>query len=78
MIPLRKLSRFFGISDRKPPPAAPRGGGGECHVYYLGAEDYNLVEHSQLLPKLNLDLLVRCVQIPSRLEAMKAFRAGLS
>ena len=31
MIPLRKLSRFFGISDRNPPPAAPRGGGGECH-----------------------------------------------
>ncbi len=42
-------------------------------VYYLGAEGYNLVEHSQLLPKLDLDLLVRCVQIPSRLEAMKAF-----
>ena len=47
-------------------------------VYYLGAEGYNLVERSQLLPKLDLDLLVRCVQIPSRLEAMKAFHAGLS
>jgi Uma2 family endonuclease len=42
-------------------------------VYYLGAEGYNLLERSQLLPKLDLDLLVRCVQIPSRLEAMKAF-----
>jgi Uma2 family endonuclease len=42
-------------------------------VYYLGAEGYSLVERSQLLPKLDLDLLVRCVQIPSRLEAMKAF-----
>ena len=47
-------------------------------VYYLGAEGYELVERSQLLPKLDLDLLVRCVQIPSRLEAMKAFQAGLS
>ena len=42
-------------------------------VYYLGAEGYELVERSQLLPKLDLDLLVHCVQIPSRLEAMKAF-----
>jgi Uma2 family endonuclease len=47
-------------------------------VYYLGAEGYDLVDRSQLLPKLDLDLLVRCVQIPSRLEAMKAFLAGLS
>ena len=47
-------------------------------VYYLGAEGYNLVERSQLLPKLDLDLLVRCVQIPSRLEAMKAFMKAVS
>jgi Uma2 family endonuclease len=46
-------------------------------VYYLGAEGYKLVERSQILPKLDLDLLVRCVQIPSRLEAMKAFQSGL-
>jgi tetratricopeptide (TPR) repeat protein len=31
MIPLRKLSRFFGISDRKPTPTALRGGVGGCH-----------------------------------------------
>jgi Uma2 family endonuclease len=48
----------------------------QLQVYYLGAEGYDLVERSQLLPKLDLDLLVRCVQIPSRLEAMKAFLAG--
>jgi Uma2 family endonuclease len=50
----------------------------QLQVYYLGAEGYDLVDRSQLLPKLDLDLLVRCVQIPSRLEAMKAFLAGLS
>ncbi len=50
----------------------------QLQVYYLGAEGYDLVERSQLLPKLDLDLLVHCVQIPSRLEAMKAFLAGLS
>jgi Uma2 family endonuclease len=46
-------------------------------VYYLGAEGYNSVDRSQLLPKLDLDLLMRCVQIPSRLEAMKIFMKGL-
>jgi Uma2 family endonuclease len=46
-------------------------------VYYLGAEGYNLVDRSQLLPQLDLDLLMRCVQIPSRLEAMKIFMKGL-
>ena len=49
----------------------------QLQVYYLGTEGYDLVDRSQLLPKLDLDLLVRCVQIPSRLEAMKAFLAGL-
>jgi Uma2 family endonuclease len=50
----------------------------QLQVYYLSAEGYDLVDRSQILPKLDLDLLVRCVQIPSRLEAMKAFLAGLS
>ena len=49
----------------------------QLQVYYLGAEGYDLVDRSQLLPKLDLDLLVRCVQVPSRLEAMKAFLTGL-
>jgi Uma2 family endonuclease len=46
-------------------------------VYYLAADSYSLVERSQLLPNLDLDLLVRCVQIPSRLEAMKTFIAAV-
>ena len=49
----------------------------QLHVYYLGAEGYDLVDRSQLLPKLDLNLLVRRVQIPSRVEAMKAFLTGL-
>lgn len=47
-------------------------------VYCLGAEDYNLVDRSQLLPSIDLDLLVSCVQIPSRLEAMKTFMTGIA
>ena len=38
MIPLRKLSRFFGISDRKPPPTALRGGVGICHWLDLASD----------------------------------------
>jgi Uma2 family endonuclease len=46
-------------------------------VYYLGAEGYDEIDRSQLLPSLDLELLVRCVQMPSRLEAMKAFLAAV-
>jgi Uma2 family endonuclease len=46
-------------------------------VYCLGIDGYNLVDRSQLLPMLDLDLLVRCVQIPSRLEAIKTFMTGI-
>jgi Uma2 family endonuclease len=46
-------------------------------VYYLGAEGYQGIDRSQLLPSLDLDLLVRCVQMPSRLAAMKTFLAAV-
>jgi Uma2 family endonuclease len=46
-------------------------------VYCLGADGYELVERSQLLPDLDLDLLVSCIQMPSRLEAMKTFMAAV-
>jgi Uma2 family endonuclease len=46
-------------------------------IYALGNDTYQEVPRSQLLPDLDLSLLVRCVQMPSRLEAMQAFRDGL-
>jgi len=46
-------------------------------VYALINDNYQAVPRSQLLPELDLDLLVRCVQMPSRLEAMNTFRDGL-
>jgi Uma2 family endonuclease len=49
----------------------------QLQVYQLTPDSYQLVENSPLLPQLDLDLLVRCVQMPSRLEAMKAFMAGV-
>ncbi len=50
----------------------------QLHVYCLQANTYVEMPSSQLLPDLDLDLLVRCVQIPSRLEAMKQFMAGIA
>jgi Uma2 family endonuclease len=49
----------------------------QLRVYQLTSDSYQLVENSPLLPQLDLVLLVRCVQMPSRLEAMKAFVAGV-
>ena len=49
----------------------------QLDVYALISSEYHLVSHSQLLPDLDLELLVRCVQMPSRLEAMNAFKAGM-
>ena len=49
----------------------------QLYVYALISSEYHLVNYSQLLPDLDLDLLVRCVQMPSRLEAMNAFKAGM-
>jgi len=49
----------------------------QLYVYALISSEYHLVNYSQLLPDLDLDLLVRCVLMPSRLEAMNAFKAGM-
>jgi Uma2 family endonuclease len=45
----------------------------QLRVYALGDDNYQEVDRSQLLPELDLALLVRCVQMPSRLEAMRVF-----
>jgi Uma2 family endonuclease len=49
----------------------------QLFVYALISSEYRLVNYSQLLPDLDLELLVRCVQMPSRLEAMNAFKTGI-
>jgi Uma2 family endonuclease len=49
----------------------------QLKIYALENNAYQEVPRSQLLPELDLSLLVRCVQMPSRLEAMRAFRDGL-
>ncbi|MEI6328633.1 MAG: Uma2 family endonuclease [Pseudanabaena sp. ELA645] len=49
----------------------------QLFVYALISSEYRLVNYSQLLPDLDLELLARCVLMPSRLEAMNAFKAGM-
>jgi Uma2 family endonuclease len=45
----------------------------QLKIYQLQQNAYQEVTNSQLLPNLDFDLLVRCVQMPSRLEAMRIF-----
>ena len=42
-------------------------------VYRLREDNYEQVDRSEFLPELDLELLVRCVLMPSRLEARKEF-----
>jgi len=49
----------------------------QLKVYALVNEAYQEMDRSQLLPELDLALLVRCVQMPSRLEAIRVFRDGV-
>jgi Uma2 family endonuclease len=50
----------------------------QLQVYSLQNGTYQQVSCSLLLAELDLDLLVRCVQMPSRLEAMQTFMDAVS
>ncbi|MEM8779975.1 MAG: Uma2 family endonuclease, partial [Cyanobacteria bacterium P01_G01_bin.49] len=49
----------------------------QLSIYYLHNEEYEPVKQSVLLPDLDIDLLVRCVNFPSRPQAKKMFMEGL-
>jgi len=46
-------------------------------VYRLREDDYEQVSRSEFLPELDLALLVRCVLMPSRIEARTKFVNGV-
>ena len=46
-------------------------------VYRLRENNYEQVSRSELLPELDLELLVRCVLMPSRIEARQEFFKGI-
>lgn len=50
----------------------------QLQVYCLQPEGYRAVAQSRLLPEINLELLVRCVQMPSRLAAMTTWTTGMT
>jgi len=47
-------------------------------IYCLREQEYEKVNNSELLPKLDLSLLNRCLLLSSPLEAIKQFRQGLT
>jgi hypothetical protein len=50
---------------------------GTLGIYCLREEEYEKVNNSELLPKLDLSLLNRCLLLSSPLEAIKEFRRGI-
>ncbi|MGB3402038.1 MAG: Uma2 family endonuclease [Microcoleaceae cyanobacterium] len=50
----------------------------QLSIYSLKDGNYEAYSQSQLLPSLDINLLVNCVQMSSKLEAMTAFSQGIS
>ncbi len=50
----------------------------QLSLYRLRGDNYESISRSELLPELKIDLLARCVLMPSRLEAMKQFMDGIT
>ena len=46
-------------------------------VYGLREDNYEQISRSEFLPELDLELLVRCVLMPSRIEARREFIQGM-
>jgi Uma2 family endonuclease len=46
-------------------------------LYALGEAGYEQITSSQLLPELDISLLVRCVNMPSHVEAIKEFKRAI-
>ncbi|WP_449416886.1 Uma2 family endonuclease [Phormidium nigroviride] len=49
----------------------------QLSVYRLRGDDYEQISKSEFLPELDLDLLVRCVLMPSIIEAKAEFIKGI-
>jgi Uma2 family endonuclease len=49
----------------------------ELLFYSLGNEGYEAVSKSQLLPSLDVDLLMGCINIENHTQALREFRGGI-
>lgn len=72
---INKLERYkrFRIPEAWFWVDPPEVGTPRLSLYRLREHDYELISHSELLPELDIALLVRCVLMPSRLEARTEF-----
>ncbi|OCQ95661.1 hypothetical protein BCD67_10015 [Oscillatoriales cyanobacterium USR001] len=50
---------------------------GKLSIYCLREQQYQQVEQSELLPNLDLDLLVRCANMPDQYDAVLEFRNAI-
>ncbi|WP_279327071.1 Uma2 family endonuclease [Crocosphaera subtropica] len=53
------------------------GQNNQLSIYYLNNGEYKQVNHSIVLPELDINVLVKCVSLPSRPQAKKIFMEGL-
>lgn len=51
---------------------------GKPSLYALTEKGYEQIVISQLFPQLDISLLVRCVNMPNHVEAIREFNSGLS
>ena len=49
---------------------------GSLSLYALREEGYEAIAQSEVLPELNLVLLVRCINFPNHVQAVREFRLG--
>ncbi|NET00470.1 MAG: Uma2 family endonuclease [Sphaerospermopsis sp. SIO1G1] len=49
----------------------------ELLFYSLGNEGYEVASKSQILPSLDVGLLMRCINIENHAQALRKFRAGI-
>ena len=47
---------------------------GKLFLYALRQEEYEAIAQSELLPRLDLALLVRCITMPNHVQAVREFR----
>ena len=50
---------------------------GQLSLYALGDEGYENILQSQLLPHLDVALLMRCINLPNHTQALGEFRQGI-
>jgi Uma2 family endonuclease len=51
---------------------------GKLSLYALTDKGYEQIVNSQLLPQLDITLLIRCLNMANHVEAMREFNSGLS